>query len=410
MQRIRGRKADILAWTNPDEIEGVALEQLKNISSLPWVFHHVAAMPDVHYGKGATVGSVIAMKGAVSPAAVGVDGGCGVGAVKTSLTAKELPDDLRAWRSALERAIPVGFHEHRDPIERPQDKAFWEEFRLLTPAVKDLMGKARKQLGTLGGGNHFIELCLDTGDRVWMMLHSGSGNIGKWLAEIHIQRAKKLAHNQDLPDRELAVFLAGTHEMDEYRRDLFWAQRYAMKNRETMLELYGEVLRQHFPEVKFGEAVLCHHNYVAEERHFGEEVLVTRKGAIRAGKGELGIIPGSMGTRSYIVRGLGNAQSFESASHGAGRRMSRGEAKRRFSVKDLEAQTQGVECRKDPGVLDEIPGAYKSIEQVMENQKDLVEIVAELRQVLCVKGRIKSGWTSDTAVTSSVHNCVTERT
>jgi tRNA-splicing ligase RtcB len=386
MQKIRGRKADILAWTHPDEIEGVALEQLKNISSLPWVFHHVAAMADVHYGKGATVGSVIAMKGAVSPAAVGVDIGCGVGAVRSSLTASDLPDDLRPWRSALERAIPVGFHEHRDPIDRPQDKAFWEEFHQLTPAVKDLMAKARKQLGTLGGGNHFIELCLDTEDRVWTMLHSGSRNIGKSLAEIHIQRAKKLAHNQDLPDRDLAVFLAGTREMQDYRRDLFWAQRYAMKNREAMLELYASVLRQFRPDVAFAEPILCHHNYVAEETHFGEEVLVTRKGAIRAGKGDLGIIPGSMGTRSYVVRGLGNPQSFESASHGAGRRMSRGEAKRRFSVKDLQEQTKGVECRKDLGVVDEIPAAYKPIEQVMENQKDLVEVVAELRQVLCVKG------------------------
>src|SRR5256714_13617057 len=386
MQRIRGRKADILAWTNPDEIEGVALEQLKNISSLPWVFRRVPAMPDVHYGKGASVGSVIAMKGGVSPAAVGVDVGCGVGAVKTSLTAKDLPDDLRAWRSALERAIPVGFNEHRDPIDRPQDKPFWEEFRLLTPAVKDLMGKARKQLGTLGGGNHFIELCLDTEDRGWVMLDSGSRNIGKSLAEIHIQRARKPAHNQDLPDRDLAVFLAGTREMQDYRRDLFWAQRYAMKNREAMLDLYASVLRQFRPDVPFADPILCHHNYVAEERHFGEEVLVTRKGAIRAGKGDLGVIPGSMGTRSYVVRGLGNPQSFESASHGAGRRMSRGEAKRRFSVRDLMAQTKGVECRKDGGVLDEIPAAYKPIEQVMENQKDLVEVVAELRQVLCVKG------------------------
>src|SRR5256712_10342469 len=263
MQRIRGRKADILAWTNPDEIEGVALEQLKNISSLPWVFHHVAAMPDVHYGKGATVGSVVAMKGAVSPAAVGVDIGCGVGAVKTSLTAKDLPDDLRAWRSALERAIPVGFHEHRDPIDRPQDTSFWEEVRLLTPAVKDLMGKARRQLGTLGGGNHFIELCLDTEDRVWMMLHSGSRNIGKSLAEIPIQRAKKPAPNQDLPDPDLAGFLPGTREMEDYRRDLFWAQRYAMKNRETMLDLYSGVLKKFRPGTQFGEAVLCHHNYVA---------------------------------------------------------------------------------------------------------------------------------------------------
>jgi len=385
-QRIQGRKVDILAWTDPGGIEGVALDQLKNISSLPWVFHHVAAMPDVHYGKGATVGSVIAMKGAVSPAAVGVDVGCGMAAVRTSLKAADLPDNLHGLRSELERAIPVGFHEHRDAIDRPGDKGFWDEFHQLTPAVKDLFGKARKQLGTLGGGNHFIELCLDTGDRVWMMLHSGSRNIGKSLAEIHIGRAKKLAHNRDLPDRDLAVFLAGTSEMDEYRRDLFWAQRYAMKNREAMLDLYGAVLRRFRPEVQFGEAVLCHHNYVAEETHFGEEVLVTRKGAIRAGKGELGIIPGSMGTSSYIVRGLGNPASFESASHGAGRRMSRGEAKRRFTVRDLIEQTKGVECRKDSGVLDEIPSAYKPIEQVMENQKDLVELIAELRQVLCVKG------------------------
>jgi tRNA-splicing ligase RtcB len=385
-QRIQGRKVDILAWTDPGGIEGVALDQLKNISSLPWVFHHVAAMPDVHYGKGATVGSVIAMKGAVSPAAVGVDIGCGMAAVRTSLKAADLPDNLHALRSELERVIPVGFHQHRDPIDRPEDRKFWDEFHQLTPAVKDLFDKARKQLGTLGGGNHFIELCLDTDERVWMMLHSGSRNIGKSLAEIHIGRAKKLAHNQDLPDRDLAVFLAGTREMEEYRRDLFWAQRYAMKNREAMLDLYGAVLRRFRPEVQFGEAVLCHHNYVAEETHFGQEVLVTRKGAIRAGKGDLGIIPGSMGTRSYIVRGLGNPASFESASHGAGRRMSRGEAKRRFTVRDLQEQTKGVECRKDGGVLDEIPSAYKPIEQVMENQKDLVEIVAELRQVLCVKG------------------------
>src|SRR3954468_7893175 len=386
MQRIRGNRADILAWTDPAGIEGVALDQLRNISSLPWVFHHVAAMPDVHYGKGATVGSVIAMKGAVSPAAVGVDIGCGMAAVKTSLGAKDLPDDLRGIRRELERAIPVGFNQHRDPIDRPQDREVWGEFHHPTPAVKELAHQAPLQLGTLGGGNHFIELCLDTEDRVWMMLHSGSRNIGKSLAEIHIQRAKKLAHNQDLPDRDLAVFLAGTREMNEYRHDLFWAQRYAMKNRETMLDVYQDVIRRFWPEVKFGEPVLCHHNYVSEENHFGEDVLVTRKGAIHAGKGQLGIIPGSMGTRSYIVRGLGNPQSFQSASHGAGRLMSRNEARKRFNVKDLQAQTEGVECRKDQGVLDEIPGAYKPIEQVMENQKDLVEVEAELRQVLCVKG------------------------
>lgn len=386
MQRIKGGKVDIWAWTDPAAIEGVALDQLRNISSLPWVFHHVAAMPDVHYGKGATVGSVIAMKDAVSPAAVGVDIGCGMAAARTSLKADDLPDNLRGLRSELERAIPVGFNEHRSPLERPEDRELWDEFHHLTPAVKNLSHKARRQLGTLGGGNHFIELCLDTAGGVWMMLHSGSRNIGKSLAEIHIGRAKKLAHNQDLPDRDLAVFLAGTREMDDYRRDLFWAQRYAMKNREAMLGLYQAVLRRFRPGVQFGEPVLCHHNYVAEEKHFGQKVLVTRKGAIRAARGDLGIIPGSMGTRSYIVRGRGNPESFESASHGAGRRMSRGEAKRRFNVSDLRQQTEGVECRKDQGVLDEIPAAYKPIGEVMDQQRDLVEIVAELRQVLCVKG------------------------
>ena len=384
LQRIEGENVEVWAWTDPGEIEGTALQQLKNIARLPWVFHHVAAMPDVHYGKGATVGSVIAMKGAVSPAAVGVDIGCGMAAVRTNLKADDLPDNLHALRREVERRIPVGFAEHRDPIERSQDRQLWNEFHELTPAVKDLSGKARKQLGTLGGGNHFLELCLDTEDRVW--LHSGSRNIGKTLADIHIGRAKKLAHNQDLPDRDLAVFLAGTREMEEYRRDLFWAQRYAMKNRETMLDLYKHILLSSYPQVQFDDPVACHHNYVAEETHFGERVLVTRKGAIRAGQGELGIIPGSMGTRSFIVRGLGNPDSFQSASHGAGRRMSRGEAKRRFSVRDLEQQTKGVECRKDGGVIDEIPAAYKPIERVMANQRDLVEVVAELRQVMCVKG------------------------
>jgi tRNA-splicing ligase RtcB (3'-phosphate/5'-hydroxy nucleic acid ligase) len=384
MQRIRGEKVDVLAWADPAQIESVALDQLRNIAKLPWVFHHVAAMPDVHFGKGATVGSVIAMKGALSPAAVGVDIGCGVAALRSSLTASDLPDSLGGLRSEIERSIPVGFEQHKRPVAG--DPQLWRDFEELTPAVRDLESKARHQLGTLGGGNHFIELCLDTGDKVWLMLHSGSRNIGKTLAEIHIGRAKKLAHNQRLPDRDLAVFLAGTPEMAEYRRDLFWAQRYARANREAMLRLYQDVLQRFRPDVSFAEAVHCHHNYVAEEVHFGEEVLVTRKGAIRAGKGELGIVPGSMGTRSYIVRGLGNPHSFESASHGAGRRMSRGEAKRRYSVKDLRDQTQGVECRKDGGVVDEIPAAYKDIGQVMEQQRDLVEVVHELRQVLCVKG------------------------
>jgi tRNA-splicing ligase RtcB len=384
--KIKGNNVDIRLWASPHEVESEALNQLRNVTALPWVFHHVAAMPDVHYGKGATVGSVIAMRGAVSPAAVGVDIGCGMGAVRTNLRASDLPESLKTIRSDLEATIPVGFAGHDEPVKTAKTDALWESFSELTPQVQGLFGRARVQLGTLGGGNHFIELCLDTEDNVWLMLHSGSRNIGKELAEIHMAKAKKLAHNKHLPDRDLAVFLAGTPEMKAYRHDLFWAQTYARLNREVMIDLASDVLRMHFPQIAFEEAIFCHHNYVAEEVHYGEEVLVTRKGAIRAGRGELGIIPGSMGTRSYIVRGLGNPEAFESASHGAGRRMSRGEAKRRFTVKDLAVQTAGIECRKDGGVLDEIPSAYKSIERVMENQKDLVEIVAELRQVLCIKG------------------------
>jgi len=386
LSQIKGKNVDIRLWTRAHEVEAVALDQLRNISALPWVFHHVAAMPDVHFGKGATVGSVIAMKDAVAPAAVGVDIGCGMGAVQTNLTASDLPDSLRQIRLDIERVMPVGFAQHDTPVETAAGIELWGEFPTLTDKVQGLFKKAQAQIGTLGGGNHFFELCLDTEQRVWIMLHSGSRNIGKELAEIHIGKAKKLAHNRDLPDRELAVFLAGTKEMAEYRRDLFWAQRYARVNREVMLELALGALRRHFPALETGEAIFCHHNYVAEEVHYGQEVLVTRKGAIRAGLGEMGIIPGSMGTRSYIVRGLGNAEAFESASHGAGRRMSRGEAKRRFSVKDLARQTEGIECRKDSGVIDEIPSAYKPIERVMEDQRDLVEIVAELRQVLCIKG------------------------
>jgi tRNA-splicing ligase RtcB len=386
LTRIKGHNVDVRIWASPHEVESEALTQLRNVTALPWVFHHVAAMPDVHYGKGATVGSVIAMRGAVSPAAVGVDIGCGMGAVKTNLRASDLPESLRELRSDIEAAIPVGFASHEEVVRTPKADALWEAFPKLTKEVQGLYSKARTQLGSLGGGNHFIELCLDTEDDVWLMLHSGSRNIGKELAEIHIAKAKKLAHNKHIPDRDLSVFLAGTPEMKAYRHDLFWAQTYARLNREVMIDLAADVLRFHFPQVVFEEAIFCHHNYVAEEVHYGEEVLVTRKGAIRAGRGELGIIPGSMGTRSYIVRGLGNPESFESASHGAGRRMSRGEAKRRFTVKDLADQTAGIECRKDGGVLDEIPSAYKPIERVMENQRDLVEVVAELRQVLCIKG------------------------
>jgi tRNA-splicing ligase RtcB len=331
------------------------------------------------------------MRAAVAPAAVGVDIGCGMAAVETSLTSRDLPDDLRRLRLAIEAAIPVGWHGH--------DGAAWQdagdELRATGEALMDRYaglgasvhpGTVNCQIGTLGGGNHFIEVCLDTNDTVWLMLHSGSRNVGKTLAEHHMQIAQRLRHNQALEDRALAVFLAGTPQFDAYRRDLFWAQDYARFNRQLMLHLLAGVVRHFWPRVKLAQPISCHHNYVAEEVHYGDDLLVTRKGAIRAGRGELGIIPGSMGTKSYIVRGLGNPASFESASHGAGRRMSRTEARKRFNVKDLEQQTEGVECRKDPGVIDEAPKAYKNIDRVMAQQQDLVEIIAELKQIVCVKG------------------------
>lgn len=396
-----GAKAPTLMWAHEHEVEPQALQQLRNIAALPWV-DRVAVMPDVHLGKGATVGSVIAMRDAVSPNAVGVDIGCGMIGVKTSLTAADLPDDLGPLRAAIEKAVPVGFNAHEDPVDvrklRPitgvgkgsdgGTAAFWSRFDALHPGVRQLEPRARKQLGTLGGGNHFIELCVDGDDVVWLQLHSGSRNIGKELAERHIAVAKGLDHNLSLPDRDLAVFLAGTPQMDAYLADLTWAQEYAARSRAIMMTLVVDVVRRHFADANpvFDEAVNVHHNYVAVEQIDGAELIVTRKGAIRAGKGDLGLIPGSMGTGSYIVRGLGNTASMQSASHGAGRRMSRGAAKRAFTLDDLAAQTAGVECRKDPGVLDEIPGAYKNLDDVIAAQADLVEVVARLRTLLCVKG------------------------
>jgi tRNA-splicing ligase RtcB len=382
---LKGQNVPIKIWAPIEEVESQALDQLKHIAALPWVWRHIAVMPDVHLGKGATVGSVIAMKDAIAPSAVGVDIGCGMGAVKTSLKAEDLPDSLYKIRLAIEAKIPVGFNRH-DYAKGGSGNPIWKEFSSLDGRVHSLEKKAREQLGTLGGGNHFIEICIDNFDQVWLVLHSGSRNIGKELAEIHINIAKKLTHNATLPDKDLAVFLKGTPEMAAYRNDLFWAQNYAFENRKLMFELLKKIIVENFPAVTFDEPILCHHNYVSEEVHFGEEVLVTRKGAIRAGRGDWGIIPGSMGTRSYIVQGLGNPESFNSASHGAGRRFSRGEAKRRFTEADFREQTAGVECRKDHGVLDEIPGAYKDIDQVMANQSDLVEIKFQLKQVLCVKG------------------------
>ncbi|MFC8851095.1 MULTISPECIES: RtcB family protein [unclassified Micromonospora] len=392
-----GTRAPVRVWTDPYAIEPQAAQQLRNIGALPWV-EGVAVMPDVHFGKGATVGSVIAMRQAVSPAAVGVDIGCGMSAVRTSLTAADLPDDLAGLRSAIEAAIPVGFAKRENPIDPRRVRGleqrgwadFWARFGTLDKRVAQLETRAQQQLGTLGGGNHFIEVCLESGGpdagRVWLMLHSGSRNIGKELAERHMSVARRLPHNAGLPDRDLAVFLAGTPEMDAYRRDLWWAQEYARRNRAVLLALLCGVVRDAFGQVGFDEPISCHHNYVAEETYGGVDVLVTRKGAIRAGAGDLGIIPGSMGTGSYIVRGKGNPDAYCSASHGAGRRMSRGQAKRTYSTADLAAQTAGVECRKDAGVIDEIPAAYKDITQVMAQQEDLVEVVAHLKQVVCVKG------------------------
>ncbi|OLR93126.1 RtcB family protein [Actinokineospora bangkokensis] len=381
---------DIRLWARPEAVEEQAMRQLHNIAALPWVFKHVAVMPDVHYGKGATVGSVIAMRGAVSPAAVGVDIGCGMSAVRTSLTAEDLPADLSRLRSRIEAAVPVGFGLHAEAAFTDRDSgdwaAFWKRFDDLTPVVRGQGDRAARQLGTLGGGNHFIEVCLDEDGRVWLMLHSGSRGIGNLLAQHHIEVARGLAHNQPLPDRDLAVFLAGTPQMAAYRHDLYWAQDYARRNRQVMLRLVRDVVRREFPTARFDDAISVHHNYVAEETHFGEDVLVTRKGAIRAAAGDLGIIPGSMGTGSYIVRGLGNPDSFQSASHGAGRTMSRTKARKTFTPADLATQTAGVECRKDPGVVDEIPAAYKDIDDVIAAQSDLVEVVAKLKQVVCVKG------------------------
>ena len=394
ISELKGDTVTAKLWLPVSEVESQALTQLRNIASLPWVAH-VAVMPDCHFGKGATVGSVVGMRGAVSPAAVGVDIGCGMGAMRTNLAASELPDNLKDLRSEIERVIPVGFNSH-EVVHVPGDlamrvlknefKDLFSEFKDLDPYVSGIEQKAKLQVGTLGGGNHFIELCVDTHGQVWMMLHSGSRNIGKTLAEVHMWKAKELGHNAALVDPDLAVFLSGTPEMQAYRRDLYWAQRYAMLNRKFMFELYKDALRKFVPHVTFASPVLCHHNYVSEENHFGEDLFVTRKGAISAKKGEMGIIPGSMGAKSFIVRGLGNEDALSSASHGAGRQLSRGAAKRKYNLADLVEQTKGVECRKDADVIDEIPGAYKDIEQVMRNQSDLVEIVHELKQVLCVKG------------------------
>lgn len=381
-----GTRNPVKMWADEETVEPAALQQLRNIADMPWV-HGVRVMPDVHLGKGATVGSVIAMRQAVSPAAVGVDIGCGVAAVRTSLKVDDL-HGLDKLRSKIEAAIPVGFNSHNEALSSIRGTELMLDFQGLDSRVHRLAERAAKQLGTLGGGNHFIEVCADKRDRVWLTLHSGSRNIGKSLAEIHIETAKSLSHNDGLIDRDLAVFLAGTPEADAYLADLNWAQDYAAESRRLMMQLFQRVVLNHFSPwaVSFDEPINVHHNYVSEEIIEGEPMLVTRKGAIRAGAGDMVLIPGSMGTGSYIVKGLGNPDSFFSASHGAGRVMSRTKAKKSFTVEDLIAQTDGIECRKDAGIVDEIPGAYKDLHGVIRAQADLVTPVAHLRTLLCVKG------------------------
>lgn len=390
--------APVRIWLPQEEADDAALAQLRNIADLPWV-HGVRAMPDCHLGIGATVGSVIAMRGAVSPAAVGVDIGCGVAAVRTDLVEEDL-EDLGALRSAIEAAIPVGFAAHEEALSatelarlgaRAGLEQFWEGFSALPAAVQKREEKARKQLGTMGGGNHFAELCVDSRDgRVWITLHSGSRNIGKEVAEVHISRAKGLEHNAQLHDKNLAVFLADSPGMADYVRDVHWAQEYASRSREIMIGLFQRAVMEHWGargrEVRFDMPVNCHHNYLSIEQIDGEDMVVTRKGAISTRDGDLALIPGSMGVGSYIVRGLANPDSFYSASHGAGRTMSRNAARKAFTVADLAQQTKGIETRKDAGVLDEIPSAYKDLHAVMKYQSDLVEPVAHLQTVLCVKG------------------------
>jgi tRNA-splicing ligase RtcB len=379
-------------WTHGVPVEEAALQQITNTASLPILAGPVAVMPDVHFGIGATVGTVIATNAAIIPAAVGVDIGCGMAAVRTNLTASDLPESLSELRHSIERSIPVGFNEHRD-APAGFDASIGERFnrlRIHEWAKPGMGAKMPRQAGTLGGGNHFVEICLDEEQRVWVMLHSGSRGTGNVIGRLAIERAKEVAASRDytLPDKDLAWLDEGSPEFDIYIEAMQWAQDYARHNRDLMLAAVMKDLRHTLKRdvTTDMEAVNCHHNYTNREVHFGKEVWLTRKGAVSARAGELGIIPGSMGVKSYIVRGKGHQEAYCSCSHGAGRKMSRGAAKRAFKVEDMVSQTTGVECRKDEGVIDEIPGAYKDIEAVMAAQAELVDIVHTLKQVLCVKG------------------------
>jgi len=391
------------AWLPSCGTDEQTLEQMSKVCSLPFIFRHAALMPDGHLGKGSAIGAVVPTKGAIIPAVTGVDLGCGMMAVQTTLNANHLPDNLRNIRRAIEKAIPHGRTEHGGR----RDKGAWGEiprrqqgvWRQLEIGYKEIIAKYPRldrgnhvnHLGTLGTGNHFIEVCLDESDQVWFMLHSGSRGVGNRIGTFFIEMAKSdmRTHIKNLPDKDLAYFEEGSQHFDDYIAAVSWAQEFAMYNRKLMMEQLVDAVSEsgEAPNFKLTEvAVNCHHNYIAVEEHYGEEVFVTRKGAVRARKGDWGIIPGSMGARSYIVRGLGNPESFNSCSHGAGRAMSRNEAKRRFTTADHAKATEGIECRKDNDVIDETPMAYKPIEDVMQAQSDLVEIAHTLRQVVCVKG------------------------
>uniref|UniRef100_Q47EW2 3'-phosphate/5'-hydroxy nucleic acid ligase n=1 Tax=Dechloromonas aromatica (strain RCB) TaxID=159087 RepID=Q47EW2_DECAR len=394
-QTLKTPNVPVKIWT--DDVDDNSRQQLVNIASLPFIHHHVAAMPDVHLGIGATIGSVIATRQAIVPAAVGVDIGCGMVACRLSIGANALGEKaLKKIFEQISRDVPVGKAQHEDDrapalVARP----FEPRLKVMTqrhPQLLKSFGKFSKwvnQLGTLGGGNHFIEVCLDESEQLWVMLHSGSRGIGNALATYFIELARRDMERQQihLPDRDLGYFKEGSAHFDDYVEAVHWAQEYAFANRECMMDLVLAALHRHLPEFSVtSEVVNCHHNYVAREHHYGADVWVTRKGAIRARAGDLGIIPGSMGARSYIVRGKGNPESFDSSAHGAGRRMSRNAAARTFSEADLRRQTEGVVCRKDKSVIDEIPGAYKDIDAVMDNQRDLTETLHTLKQVVCVKG------------------------
>ena len=393
----------IKAWTKGVAIEAEAEKQLRNVARLPFIYKWVAAMPDVHWGIGATVGSVIATKGAIIPAAVGVDIGCGMMAVRTTLDANQLPDTLKPLRTAIEKAVPHGRTNNGGKGDRgawgeipKRQTGVWRQLQIGYKAIIDKYPKLNRgndvnHLGTLGTGNHFIEVCLDESDQVWFMLHSGSRGVGNRIGVFFIEMARNDMRQRikNLPDRDLAYFEEGSEHFEDYVDAVSWAQEFAMYNRKLMMEQLIDAVSEsgEVPQFALTEAAVnCHHNYVAPEEHYGHQVLVTRKGAVRAGKGDMGIIPGSMGARSYIVCGLGNDESFHSCSHGAGRAMSRNEAKRRFTIDDHLKATAGVECRKDADVIDETPMAYKPIDDVMNAQKDLVEIVHTLKQVICVKG------------------------